>query len=157
MNPTDLLTYINDHDIDAEIIFLDEETMTVADAAAALQVTPAQIIKSIAFLAEGEPVLAITNGVSRVGWKTLADYLDVSRRQLRMADPAQVQEMTGYEVGAVPPFGHPQPLRTLIDTAVFEQSVIFGGGGATNALIRLTPQELQRVVEGEVAALAERE
>lgn len=157
MNTTDLQTYIDDHEIEAEIVFLEQETPTVAAAAEAMGAAQRQIIKSILFLAEEEPVLVISNGVSRVGWKTLADYLDVSRRQLRMAGPEQVRELTGYDVGAVPPFAHPQPLRTLIDTAVFKQSVIYGGGGAVNALMRLTPDELQRVVEGEIAALAERE
>lgn len=141
--------------IQAEILRLTADTPTVAAAAAVMGVAPEQIIKSVLFLADGAPVLVVTNGLARIAWKRLADYLGVSRRRLKTAVADQVLAITGYPVGAVPPFGHLAPLRTVVDTAVYDQSTVYGGGGEIHALMRLTTAELRRVVGHEAAALSE--
>lgn len=141
--------------IQAEILRLTADTPTVAAAAAVMGVAPEQIIKSVLFLADGAPVLVVNNGLARIAWKRLADYLGVSRRRLKTAVADQVLAITGYPVGAVPPFGHLAPLRTVVDTAVYDQSIVYGGGGEIHALMRLTTAELRRVVGHEAAALSE--
>ncbi len=150
-----LQQFINTHSVQAEIVHLAVQTLTVADAALALGVLPEQIIKSVLFLADGEPVLVIAGGTKRIAWKALADYLGVSRRRLKTAKPEQVLAIMGYVVGSVPPFGHRNKLRTIVETAVMQQTTIFGGGGDTNALLELTVAELQRAVGGETAVLVE--
>ncbi len=155
-NSQDLQQFIDAQAIAAEIIHLPSTTLTVPEAAEVLGVSPDQIITTVLFLADGEPVLAISCGIARMAWKQLADYLGVSRRRLKTGTAAQVQAITGYVVGAVPPFGHATELRTVVDTAVYEQSILYGGGGEINALMRIEPSELRRVVGDEVVALAER-
>ena len=138
--------FLSTNQIEAEIIFLEEDTRTVAEAAAVLGAVPDQIIKSILFLADGEPVLVINNGLARIAWKQLADYLGVSRRRLKTANETVVLDITGYEVGAVPPFGHKMKLRTVVATAVYDQQIVYGGGGEVQALMKLTTDELKKVV-----------
>ncbi len=156
MNSTDLACYIEQHEIEAEILHLQSETPTVAAAAAALGVQPEQIIKSVLFLADGRPVLVIANGLTRVHRKQLADALAMSRRRVKMADGQQVEAITGYPIGAVPPFGHPQRLDTLLDQGVLQEEVVFGGGGEINALMRVTVPELQRATCGRIVDIADR-
>ena len=43
--------------------------------------------------------------------------LQVTKNKLRLAKPAEVAA-TGFEIGAVPPLGHVEPLPTLIDLKV---------------------------------------
>lgn len=160
MDADDLAAYIEEEGIEAEIVFLEETTPTVEDAAAAVGVHPRQIGKSLLFMikqADGEmqPLLVISNGLSRVAYKKLAEHLGVSRRRLRIATPEQVKDATGYEVGTVPPFGHSQPLPTLLDESVTELEEIYAGGGRINALVRLPVAELQRIVQADVVDLGE--
>lgn len=160
MDAADLARFIEQREIDADIIFLDDKTPTVEAAAEAVGVTPAQIVKSVLFVIKEDdeqfrPLLVVANGLSRIAYKKLADYLDVSRRRLRMARPAQVQKFTGYAVGTVPPFGHKEALPTLLEEGVMAQREIYAGGGAINALMRLTVAELQEVIGADVADLAE--
>ncbi|MCA9977132.1 MAG: YbaK/EbsC family protein [Anaerolineales bacterium] len=157
MTAVDLQQYLHEQQIAAQIIHLPSTTLTVPEAADVLGVSPDQIIKSVLFLAEGEPLLVISCGVARIAWKQLADWLGISRRRLKTGTADQVLAITGYVVGSVPPFGHRHPLRTVVETAVLDQPIIYGGGGDVNALLRLTPGELQRVVGEETAVLAERE
>jgi len=151
----ELNEFLTTNQIEAEIIFLEEDTRTVAEAAAVLDAEPDQIIKSILFLADGEPVLVINNGLARVAWKQLADYLGVSRRRLKTANAEKVLEITDYQVGAVPPFGHLTKLRTVVATAVYDQTIIYGGGGEVHALMKLTTDVLKRVVGMETAVISE--
>lgn len=151
----DLARFVRANTITAEIIHLPEETPTVATAAAALGVQPDQIVKSVLFLADSRPVLVVANGTARIHRKQLADTLAISRRRIKMAGPEQVLAVTGFPVGTVPPFGHLQPLATLVDAGVLRETAVYGGGGAINALMRLTPQELLRITNGRIVDVVE--
>jgi prolyl-tRNA editing enzyme YbaK/EbsC (Cys-tRNA(Pro) deacylase) len=141
--------------INAEIVHLEEATLTVADAAEVMGVQPDQIIKTVLFLADGEPVLVIASGLARIAWKQLADYLGVSRRRLKTGNAEQVQAITGYVVGSVPPFGHKEKLRTIVEQSVYDQTVVYGGGGEIDALMRLETAVLRRVVGNKTGNFSE--
>ena len=156
MNSLDLARFIEQNEIEAEILHLQSETPTVAAAAEALDVRPEQIIKSVLFLADGRPVLVIANGLTRIQRKLLADVLAMSRRRVKMANGQQVEAITGYPIGAVPPFGHPKRLDTQIDQGVLQEDVVFGGGGEIDALMRVAVPELQRATGGRIVDVADR-
>jgi prolyl-tRNA editing enzyme YbaK/EbsC (Cys-tRNA(Pro) deacylase) len=154
-NSTDLAQFIEEQAITAELLLLPEETPTVEAAAEAVNAHPDQIGKSILFLADGSPQLIIANGLNRVDYKKLADYLGISRRRLKLAKADEVLEITGYPVGTVPPFGHNLPIPTIIEANVVEQKELYAGGGEINALIRLKTAELQRVLQAPILPLAQ--
>ena len=138
-----------------QILHLDVPTPTVEAAAQAVSARPEQIIKSILFMVYAQPVLAIACGLSTIGRRPIADLFGVGKKRVRLATAQQVLEISGFEVGAMPPFGHRQPLRTLIDRRVLEVPEAYAGGGAENALVRLNPQEIQRVTGAEILNLLE--
>jgi prolyl-tRNA editing enzyme YbaK/EbsC (Cys-tRNA(Pro) deacylase) len=155
VNSLDLAQFIADNDIEAEIVHLEEATLTVADAAEVMGVQPDQIIKTVLFLANGEPVLVIASGLDRIAWKRLADYLGVSRRRLKTGNAEQVEAITGYVVGSVPPFGHKEKLRTIVEQSVYDQAVVYGGGGEIDALMRLETAVLRQIVGDETGDFSE--
>jgi Cys-tRNA(Pro) deacylase len=155
MNSKDLQEFIDANQIQATILPLNDHTPTVSDAARALNVENEQIIKSLVFHIEGEPLLVINNGLARIDRKKLAAYLGVGRKRVKFASPDYALETTGYVVGSMPPFGHKKKLRTLIDEAVTRLDDIYGGGGDINAMMRLTAETLIRVSQAEMAALSE--
>ena len=138
MDRTDLQTFIDDQQIQATILALGEHTLTVGDAARALAVNTDQIIKSLVFHIDGKPLLVINNGLARVDRRKLAAHLGVGRKKVKFASPDTVFSLTGFVVGSMPPFGHKQQLRTLVDTAVTQLDIIYGGGGDVDAMMRLT-------------------
>lgn len=151
----DLAGYMNVHGIQGEILHLNVPTPTVEAAALAVSALPEQIIKSILFVVDGQPVLAVACGKTSIGRRAIADLYGVGKKRVRLAAPEMVLEISGYEVGAMPPFGHRQPLTTLIDLRVLDSSESYAGGGAENALVRLNPQEILRVTEAKVLDLLE--
>jgi prolyl-tRNA editing enzyme YbaK/EbsC (Cys-tRNA(Pro) deacylase) len=155
MDRTDLQMFIDDHQIQATILPLSEHTLTVGDAAKALAVNANQIIKSLVFHIDGKPLLVINNGLARVDRRKLAVHLGVGRKKVKFASPDTVFALTGFVVGSMPPFGHKQKLRTLMDTAVTKMDIIYGGGGDIDAMMRLSSEELLKVSQAEVVAFSE--
>ncbi len=156
LNAANLQAFIDEEGIKAKILFLEVDTPTVQSAAEALAVAPEQIIKSVLFLADGKPVMLVASGLARLNRKALADFLGVSRRRVKIASAEQVLTHTGYVAGSVPPFGYREPIETVVETAVIQQSgPVYGGGGEIHALMQLTVAELRRVVGNRVASLTE--
>lgn len=147
MDSKDLLQYIESNKVEAEIVYLPDETPTVAAAAEAVGVEPDQIGKSLLFLVDGRPILVIANGMTRINYKALASYLQVNRKRIRLANPEQVLNHTGYNVGTVPPFGHKSAILTLLERSVVDQEELYVGGGEINALLRILIPELERVTD----------
>lgn len=153
LTSADLAAFIARQGIAAEIVKLPAHTPTVEDAAQALGVSTDQIVKSILFLVDGRPVLVIANGTARVDVKKTAAHFGVGRKRVRLADAVTVLAVTGYLAGAVPPFGHKQPLPTLLDPGVLAQSEVYAGGGDIDALLRIVPDELRRVTEAQLVSV----
>lgn len=162
--PADLTRFIAEESIQARLIADIGDTPTVPAAAAALGVRAEQIIKTLLFLIEtpdapeGTPVVAISNGESRVEKRPLADRYGVGKKRVKLASPGVVLELLGYPAGGVPPFGHRTPLPVLLDRAIVdfgEDALVYGGGGDDRTMLELTVGELLRVTQPEVLALSE--
>ena len=150
-----LQRFIETHRIEATILPMAGHTPTVSDAARELGVAADQIIKSLVFLSDGEPLLVVNNGLARVDRKKLAGLLGVGRKKVKFATAAEALAITGFVVGSMPPFGHRQPLRTFVDPAVTTLETIYGGGGDIDAMMRLSPNELLRVTGAQVQPVSE--
>jgi len=144
---------MNRQGIPGEILILEIPTPTVEIAAQAVGVQPRQIIKSVLFDVLDEGVLTISCGNRLVERRAIADLYGVGRKRVRLASPEVVLALTGYAVGSVPPFGHRQRLRTLLDPGVLEFSEIYAGGGSHNALVRLHPRDILRITQAEILDL----
>ena len=154
MNDEDLRAFLAAHGVAGEIVRLADHTPTVETAAKVLGISTEQIAKSLLFLldqsgAAAVPILVIANGINRVDYRSVAGSVGLSRKRVRLAGAAEVQSITGYPVGGVPPLGHPRPLRTLIDRRVLDQPEVYAGGGAVDALLRITPAEIVRATGAE--------
>lgn len=148
LNPDDLSAFIEENDVEAQVVVLPEATPTVEAAARAVGTSSKQIVKSLLLLIDGDPVLAISCGEARIDRRVIAHYFDVGRKRVKMADSDSVLKYIGYPIGAVPPFGMPEQPTTLIDIGLFEHEVVYAGGGDIHALIKVNPLEIERVTKG---------
>jgi len=122
-------------------------------AAQAVGTLPECIAKSILFLVDEQPVLAVCGGTSYVDRRAIASLYNVGRKRVRLASPEVVLAASGYEVGAMPPFGHRQPLATLLDPGMLDHPLIYAGGGAENALLQIDPREILRATGARLVSL----
>jgi len=116
---------------------------------------PDQVVRSIVFrVGKDEFVMVLIAGDRQVAWPTLRKHLGQSR--LTMATEAQVKAATGYERGAVAPFGLPQPMRILVDVSVFVPAEISLGSGARGTTVIMQSTDLRQALgEVEVSAFGD--
>jgi prolyl-tRNA editing enzyme YbaK/EbsC (Cys-tRNA(Pro) deacylase) len=137
-----------------QVVEFDASTRTSEDAAAAIGCTVAEIAKSLIFRsAQGRPVLVIASGVNRIDEGKVQALLG---GKIGRADADFVRDMTGYGIGGVPPVGHATPPIVLIDRELERFAAVWAAAGTPNAVFRITPADLVRLTQGQVADIAKR-
>lgn len=116
---------------------------------------PDQIIRSILFrLSVTDFVMVLVAGDKQISWKALRAYL--GERRISLASPEEVLQQTGYEIGAVTPFGLPKPIRILADPSVFVFEEISLGSGKKGYALIIHPDVIKgQFPKIEIAALTE--
>lgn len=132
---------------------LDEPAPTAAAAAAQLGCDVGAIANSLLFeTAEQTPLLVLTSGAHRVDTERVA--LLVGTSAVRRARPEFVMFHTGQPIGGVAPAGHPNPIPTLVDTALQQYEQVWAAGGIPHAVFPTTFAELVRLTDGTAADVA---
>ncbi len=109
---------------------------------------PGQVIRSILFrISQDNYVMVLVAGPKQVSWQALRGYLGQSR--LTMASKEDVLVVTGYQLGAVSPFGLPLPLRVLVDRNVFFPDEVSIGSGVRGVSVIIKASDLKKAL-GEV-------
>jgi Cys-tRNA(Pro)/Cys-tRNA(Cys) deacylase len=85
-------------------------------------------------------VFVLVPGGRRLDWPKLRAHLGVRRLSLPDADEARAA--TGYERGAITPFGAQRPWPVIADAAVLEPTLVAIGGGARGVNVHLAPRAL---------------
>jgi prolyl-tRNA editing enzyme YbaK/EbsC (Cys-tRNA(Pro) deacylase) len=138
--------------LDLQVREFPEGTRTAQDAADAIGCAVDQIVKSLVFVADTDPVLVLTSGGNRV------DVVKVGRETgsvgVRKADAEEVRAATGYAIGGTPPFGHARDLLVLVDRHLTDFDVVWAAAGTPRHVFPIAPADLVRVTGGRVADVA---
>jgi prolyl-tRNA editing enzyme YbaK/EbsC (Cys-tRNA(Pro) deacylase) len=126
-------------------------TRTAADAAREVGCDVGQIVKSLVFVADGKPFLALTSGSNRADPARLAALLGAGA--VRRATPEEARAATGFAIGGTPPFGHPGQLRVMVDRDLLEFEVLWAAAGEPDAVFPIAPNALLAASGGEPADL----
>ena len=137
--------------IEVEITEFSESTRTAEEAAAAVNSTLGQIVKSLVFLAGEQPILAMVSGTNRVDTEKLAA---LAGAPIGRANADVVRAATGFSIGGVPPIAHATALPTYLDRDLLQYQCVWAAAGTPNAVFPIAPNELQRITGAVVADLA---
>lgn len=137
----------------ARILSFDGTTATAQEAAEAVGCELGQIVKTLFFLADGRPTVALVAGDRQVDTAALAGLLGVGRKKLKMGTPAEVLEYTGYPVGGVAPVGWPKPVDVVVDDSLKRFDEVWAAAGAPNAVFHARTEDLVRAINGQWATV----
>lgn len=130
-----------------------EGTRTAEDAARAIGVSVGQIVKSLIFRVDDDVVVAFVSGPNRLDEARLATAAGRPGAAIARVDAAGVRAATGFPIGGVPPFGHPQPLATYVDEDLLAFDEVWAAAGTPRHVFAVAPGDLVRVTGGRVATL----
>jgi Cys-tRNA(Pro) deacylase len=136
--------------IEVQILELADSTRTAEEAAAAIGTSVPRIVKSLVFMADENPLLALVSGSNRLDTARLGATLG---KTIGRADAARVREATGFAIGGVPPIGHSSPLDVVIDRDLLSYDVVWAAAGTPHAVFSIAPEDLVRVTAGQVVDL----
>ncbi len=141
------------HGVPCEVMEFPQGTRSATDAARAIGTTLGQIVKSLVFLADGQPILVLTSGQNRVDTGKLSRVAGASR--IERADADRVWAVTGFAVGGVPPVGHTTVLPTFVDVDLLAYETVYAAAGTPTAIFPIAPGALVQVTAGRTADLAQ--
>jgi prolyl-tRNA editing enzyme YbaK/EbsC (Cys-tRNA(Pro) deacylase) len=139
--------------IDARLEQFVEGTPTASAAALAAGCDQSQIVKSLVFIVDGAAVLALVPGDRRADAAKVAAA--AGGTHARVGGHDEVLAATGFEPGAVAPFPAPNVSRVLLERELLRHELVWVGAGSPNHMAGLSPVDLVRVTQAEVADLAE--
>jgi prolyl-tRNA editing enzyme YbaK/EbsC (Cys-tRNA(Pro) deacylase) len=119
---------------------------TAQGAAEAIGCELDQIVKSLVFMCDATPVLALVPGSRRADPAKVAAA--VGAGAARVARPPEVLAATGFEPGGVSPFPPPAGAPVLVERTILSNAVVWVGAGSEVHMAMVSPLELVRLTQG---------
>jgi len=141
-----------------EVMTFPESTHTAADAARVVGAEIGQIVKSLVFVTAGEadelePIVCLVSGAGRVDLERLATV--IGRRNVRRATAREADQLTGFTIGGIPPFGHIVRTRVIMDPDLTRFETVWAAAGLPTAVFPVAPAVLRMLADAHVAPIAE--
>ncbi|TDQ66753.1 prolyl-tRNA editing enzyme YbaK/EbsC (Cys-tRNA(Pro) deacylase) [Maritalea mobilis] len=129
------------HNLATEIVRLDDNAHTAQQAADALGIEVAQIVKSLVFRgAESDKAyLLLVSGANRVHEKRTGRLIG---EKLGRADADFVREHTGFAIGGVSPLGATGQVDIYIDETLFQFDEVWAAAGHPKSVFPTSAAEL---------------
>lgn len=144
--------FLSEHAPDLEILEKPTSTATVAEAAQAHDVEPAQIAKTLSLWLKDEVILLMLGGDAKIDNRKFKDQF---KGKARMLSADEVVDWTSHPVGGVCPFGLSHELKIFADVTLKKFDVVLPAAGATNAALRIAPGRLIDLVRAEWVDVAQ--
>ncbi len=136
---------------EARIEELASDVRTAEQAADAVGCTLGQVVKSLVFVSDTGPVVALVPGDRRADPTKVARLVEA--RRAAVAGPKEVLALTGFRPGAVAPFPLPAVETVIVERTLLRHAELWAGAGSARHLLRLAPGELLRLTRGRVEDL----
>ena len=108
-------------------------------AAEALGVEPARVLKTLMAEVDGSPVCVVVPSDCEVNMKKLATAFDAKTANMMRA--ADAERLTGYHVGGISPFGQKKRVPVAIERAALNNTTVFVNGGQRGLQIEIDPND----------------
>ncbi len=115
---------------------------TAEEAARSIGVAVGQIVKSLVFTVDGDPIVVLMSGANRLDPARLAA---LAGGRVERAAPDLVRELTGYAIGGVPPFGHARTAPVLMDRDLTTHNIVWAAAGRPDAAFPIDPGRLEEL------------
>ena len=144
---------LKDFDPNLDVVILEQTARTANDAATALGCNVGAIVKSLLFKIGDKFCLCLVSGDKRCSLNKLKKKLN--EKDVLMASPEEVKQVTGYTIGGVSPIGHLVKIKIYMDKNLERFSKVFAAAGHPNASFGISFFELKKLTNAEVDDLTE--
>lgn len=120
-------------------------------AAEALGIEPARLLKTLMARADKETVCVLAPSDREVNLKKLASA--AGAKSAAMLGAAEAERLTGYHVGGISPFGQKKRVRVFVERSALAFPRVVCNGGRRGLQVELSPSDLMHVLDAKAAEL----
>ena len=140
-------------DASYKVMVLDSSARTALEAAESLNTDVGSIVKSLLFKSENNFILCLVSGDKRCSLNKLKKIKQ--QKDISMANPQSVKEVTGFTIGGVSPIGHLKEIEILIDNNLKRFQNIYAAAGHPNCVYKVNFENLLKMTSGKVEDITE--
>jgi Cys-tRNA(Pro)/Cys-tRNA(Cys) deacylase len=138
--------WLYEENIEAELLTFNKSVHSAEEAVAVSGQPIERITKSIVMITQvGTLVIAMVPAKNRASTKRVGKFLKLDERP-RIASAKEILKHTGQQVGGNSPFNVPNA-KILIDPKILEEDWILTGGGDDRHLVKISTEELKRIID----------
>ena len=138
----DLKKFLQENELEGYIVEFDKPVMRSEDAR---KLTKGKVVKSILLISDKGPILCILEGEKKIDFEKVKGIIRANN--IRLAKAKEVREITGYDIGSLPPFAHNQKILTIVDPSIFNYEEIYCGGGSHYSLLKIHSHILKKFAD----------
>ena len=144
---------LSEFDPSQKVIILDTAARTAIEAASSLGCEVGAIIKSLLFRTEKNFILCLIAGDRKASLNKIKKILNI--KDVSMAVPDEVKNITGYTIGGVSPVGHLKKVNIFIDNSLERFTSLYAAAGHPNCIFKINFTDLQKITNGSIKELTE--
>lgn len=144
-----ILDFLGQNDVPYQVKVFDSAARHASEAAVLVGCPLAAIVKSLVCQTQNtrEGLMVLVSGQNRADLNRLGEIIG---QTIVPASPQDVLTLTGYPVGAVPPFALGEASPVVIDADLMALTHVWASAGAVNILMRLNSGDLHQVTQGTI-------
>ncbi len=131
---------------EVEILHSPTSSATVALAAEAFGVTPAEIAKTLSLRVGERVFLVVARGDARLDNRKARETFE---GKVKMLDLSEVEVLTGHPVGGVCPFGLARPLEVFCDISLQDFDIVVPAAGSITTAVKISPARMAEITGAE--------
>ena len=140
-----------EHGIVDVIVETESSARTAQEAADAVSAEIGQIVKSLVFLCDGAPVMALVSGSNQLDEAKLSA---IAGGAISRANADGVRAATGFAIGGVAPLGLVTALPLYCDEHLLRYDEIWAAAGTPTHEVPIAPARLVEITGAQVCSLA---
>jgi len=133
-----IIKLLEENKVEYDLI-VHQPVYTSQDAARIRDTNIHQGAKAIIFTADQKPILIVVPGDYRIDTKKFKKEYQI--RDLQMMKPEEIKELTGLEIGAIPPFGNVMGLPMYVDQELLKNDWISFNAGAHTQSVKMKARD----------------
>ena len=142
-----------EYDASYKVMVLTSSARTAQEAAESLNTDVGSIVKSLLFKSENNFILCLVSGDRRCSLNKLKKIKQ--QKDISMANPQSVKEVTGFTIGGVSPVGHLKEVEIFIDNNLKRFQNIYAAAGHPNCVYKVNFENLLKMTSGKVEDFTE--
>lgn len=149
------IEFLEKNNISFNKIILEEVPKSAADVERIFGCKLSQVLKTVVLIGE-KPIVVVLQGNKKISFKKIKDLLKL--KKVRIAQPDEVKEITGYSIEGVTPFGLEKndfDFIFILDSNVLNEKTINIGSGKAEIGIELNSSDLEKIWFGKIVYIAE--